>query len=186
MQSRMQSLINFIYLTFLHCGFSNVSSKHMQETIKRHIDCIYLTFLHCQHNTVSFRGSPPHQQGLKSLLAGVWASEDLPWLTPPPTGLKIPVGAGVSAGALAQGFRRSPTRQQGNTPVRGVALVHGVQIPISLEYQISPPATHIWYSSNWNAPDWWCHNFSEPLSWLQNKITIHPKQVGFIFAYFSM
>ena len=108
-----------ICLTFLHCGFSNVSSKHMQETIKRHIDCIYLTFLHCQHNTVSFRGSPPHQQGLKSLLAGVWASEDLPWLTPPPTGLKIPVGGGVSDGSASARLPPPTHPPTGKHPCQG-------------------------------------------------------------------
>ena len=56
-------------------------------------------------------------------LTGVWPS----WLV----------------GFLAQGFLHSPTGQQGHAPVRGVALVHGGQIPISLEYQINPPSTHI-------------------------------------------
>ena len=44
-----------------------------------------------------------------------------------------------------------PTAHRGYPPsAEGVASVHGGQRPISLEYQICPPATTIWYSSNWN------------------------------------
>ena len=49
-------------------------------------------------------------------------------------------------------WRRPPphTARGGHTLQGGCASVHGVQRPISLEYQICPPATTIWYSSNWN------------------------------------
>ena len=52
-------------------------------------------------------------------------------------------GGRMEGGLVAQGFLHSPTSQQGHIPARGVALVHGGQIPISLENQINPPSTHI-------------------------------------------
>ena len=46
-----------------------------------------------------------------------------------------------------------PTHRGYSPSAEGVASVHGVQTPISLEYQICPPTLTIWYSSNWNGED---------------------------------
>ena len=49
----MHSLIGCIYLAFLHCLFSNVSSNCQLERMHNHIGCIYLAFLHCGFSNVS-------------------------------------------------------------------------------------------------------------------------------------
>ena len=45
----MQRHIGSICLTFLHCKFSNVSSKRLHKRMQSHIDCICLTFLCLSH-----------------------------------------------------------------------------------------------------------------------------------------
>ena len=45
--------IGCIYLTFLHCAFSNVSSNCLLVWMQSYIGCIYLTFLHCAFSNVS-------------------------------------------------------------------------------------------------------------------------------------
>ena len=52
----MHSRIGCIYLTFLHCAFSNVSSNGLSEKRQSHISCICLTFLHCAFSNVSANG----------------------------------------------------------------------------------------------------------------------------------
>ena len=51
-----------ICLTFLHCAFSNVSSNHLLEKRHNHIGCICLTFLHCEFSNVSSNGLPVGMQ----------------------------------------------------------------------------------------------------------------------------
>ena len=68
-------------------------------------------------SSVSLRSKPPCQEGSGSL----------------------PVG-----GFAAQGSRTSPTHQEGYLPPRGVALMHGGQIPITPQSKTNsllPPAT---------------------------------------------
>ena len=52
----MQNHIGCICLTFLHCVFSNVSSKRLHNMMHSHIGCICLTFLHCAFSNVSSNG----------------------------------------------------------------------------------------------------------------------------------
>ena len=47
------SLFNFIYLTFLHCVFSNVSSNCWYGGMKTHTGCICLAFLRCVFSNAS-------------------------------------------------------------------------------------------------------------------------------------
>merc|ERR1712213_197341 len=49
----MHSRIGCIYLTFLQCAFSNVSSYRLPEKMHSRIGCIYLTFLHCAFSNVA-------------------------------------------------------------------------------------------------------------------------------------
>ena len=53
---RMQSHIGYIYLTFLHCVFSNVSSNPLPVGMQNNIGCIYLTF-HAVHFQMSLRSA---------------------------------------------------------------------------------------------------------------------------------
>ena len=50
---------------------------------------------------------------------------------------------GLLSRACAQGSLLNPPTSREPTPARGVALVHGGQNPITLEYQINPPSIHI-------------------------------------------
>ena len=66
----MHSHIGHIYLTFLHCAFSNVSSNCLPEMMQNHIGCICLTF-----STVRFQMCPQIacQKWCKiTLVAFVW------------------------------------------------------------------------------------------------------------------
>ena len=45
--------LHCFYFTFLHCVFSNVSSKCLPESMHIHTGCIYLTFPHCEFSNVS-------------------------------------------------------------------------------------------------------------------------------------
>ena len=54
----MQSHIGCICLTFLHCAFSNVSSKCLPEWMHSHTGCIYLAFLHCAFSNGSSNRLP--------------------------------------------------------------------------------------------------------------------------------
>ena len=45
--------IGFIWLTFLHCAFSNVSSNRLPNKRHSHIGCICLTFPHCVLSNVA-------------------------------------------------------------------------------------------------------------------------------------
>ena len=47
------SYICYICLTFRHCVFSNVSSNHLPERMHNHIGCICLSFLHCVFSNAS-------------------------------------------------------------------------------------------------------------------------------------
>ena len=54
-------------------------------------------------------------------------------------------GGGIEVTSVINlgGLRAQDLREiEGNTPRRGVALVHGGQRPITLEYQINPPTYH--------------------------------------------
>ena len=86
------------------------------------------------------RTSPPHQEGTRSLPAGGFVSQGFRHSPPHQEGIgSLPAG-GFASRARAGGSRRSPTRQEGYLPPREVALVHGGHNPITLEYQINPPA----------------------------------------------
>ena len=50
---RVQNHIGYICLTFLHCALSKVSSKRLPEKMHSHIDCICSTFHHCAFSNVS-------------------------------------------------------------------------------------------------------------------------------------
>ena len=65
---------------------------------------------------------------------GRWVcAGSLPAQTHQPGGLgSLPAGGFEQGGSL-----HKPTGQEGNTPYKGWALVHGGQRPISLEYQIN-------------------------------------------------
>ena len=52
----MQNHTGCICLTFLHCAFSNVSSKRLAERMHNHTGCICLIFLHCAFSNVSSKG----------------------------------------------------------------------------------------------------------------------------------
>ena len=45
--------IGYICLAFLHCVFSNVSSRHLHKTMQNHIGCICKTFPQCEFSNVS-------------------------------------------------------------------------------------------------------------------------------------
>ena len=49
----LHSRIGCICLTFLHCGFSNVSSNCLHQRMHSDTGCICLTFLHCVFSNVS-------------------------------------------------------------------------------------------------------------------------------------
>ena len=49
---------HIIGLTFLHCAFSNVSSNRFYKRMHSHIGCIGLTFLQCVFLDVSSNGLP--------------------------------------------------------------------------------------------------------------------------------
>merc|ERR1712020_671492 len=49
----MHSRIGCICLAFLHCAFSNVSSKHLHKRMHSHTGCICLSFLHRVFSNVS-------------------------------------------------------------------------------------------------------------------------------------
>ena len=53
MSVRMQSRIGCICLAFLHCEFSNVESRSLDQSRQSHIDCNSLTFFHCAFSNVS-------------------------------------------------------------------------------------------------------------------------------------
>ena len=76
-----------------------------------------------------------------------------PCATHPPAGHRIPVGGWVYC------RESSPTHQQGNTPARGVALVHGGQRPIPPQSKtnfLPPPATqYVFDCGDRNALIWW-------------------------------
>ena len=46
-ENQRHSHTGCICLTFLHCGFSGVSSNGLPERMHSHIGCICLTYLHC-------------------------------------------------------------------------------------------------------------------------------------------
>ena len=52
----MKSHIGCICLTFLHCGFSYVSSNGMPEQMHNHTGCICLSFPHCAFSNVPSNG----------------------------------------------------------------------------------------------------------------------------------
>ena len=52
LHKKMQSHMCCICLTFLHCVFSDVSSKNLGQSRQSHIGCIYLTFRHCAFSNV--------------------------------------------------------------------------------------------------------------------------------------
>ena len=62
LHERMQNHSGCICLTFLHCAFSNVSSKRLHERMQSHIDCICLTFLRCEFSDVSSKRSHKRMQ----------------------------------------------------------------------------------------------------------------------------
>ena len=73
-----------------------------------------------------------------------WQGGVLPRVNPPTNRDPVPCWrVGLLPGACAQGSLLHPPTSREPTPARGVALVHGGQRPISLEYQINPPSTHI-------------------------------------------
>ena len=49
----MHNHIDCICLSFLHCGFSNDSSMHLDQSMHSHTGCICLSFLHCEFSNVS-------------------------------------------------------------------------------------------------------------------------------------
>ena len=115
----------------------------------------------CAHAPES---KPTRQQGSCALLMGGWGAGALPTVNPPANRDSVPCWqggvlprvnpptnrdpvpcwrVGLLPGACAQGSLLHPPTSREPTPARGVALVHGGQRPISLEYQINPPSTHI-------------------------------------------
>ena len=85
-------------------------------------------------SAMTLRTSPPHQEGFESLPAGGFVSQGSRRSPPHQEGFEsLPVG-----GFVSQGSRRPPTGQEGYLPLREVALMHGGQNPITLEYQINP------------------------------------------------
>ena len=50
---RMQSHIGCICLIFLHCVFSNVYSNYLPERMHNYIGCIFMPFLHCAFSNLS-------------------------------------------------------------------------------------------------------------------------------------
>ena len=89
-------------------------------------------------SAVTLRTSPPHQEGFESLPAGGFVSQGSRRSPPHQEGIESLPAGGFASRARAQGSRRPPTRQEGYLPPREVALVHGGQNPITLEYQINP------------------------------------------------
>ena len=91
-------------------------------------------------SSVSLRSKPPCQEGSGSLPVGGFAAQALRTKPPCQEGSgSLPVG-----GFAAQGSRTSPTHQEGYLPPRGVALMHGGQIPITPQSKTNsllPPAT---------------------------------------------
>ena len=51
--SKLCNFIGYIWSTFLHCEFSNVSSNGLREMMQSHTGCICLAFLHCEFSNVS-------------------------------------------------------------------------------------------------------------------------------------
>ena len=62
LHKRMQSHIGCICLTFPHCVFSNEPSNCLSEKRHSHIGCIWLTFLHCVFSNVSANCLPEKMQ----------------------------------------------------------------------------------------------------------------------------
>ena len=58
LHQRMHSHTGYIYLTFLHCAFSNASSNRLHDTTHSHTGCICVTFLHCALSNVSSNRLP--------------------------------------------------------------------------------------------------------------------------------
>ena len=72
----MQSHTSCIYLAFLHCGFSNVSSNGLPERMHNHIGCIFLAFLHCAFSNVPSKCLPHRMQSHIGCICGTFSNMD--------------------------------------------------------------------------------------------------------------